>query len=58
MTDRTPRLVMLEDITEPVPDRGEPIRTLRDRRGNRYVLLSVAAYVRLLSAKGDRDGAA
>ncbi|HZU11416.1 MAG TPA: hypothetical protein VFB58_01135 [Chloroflexota bacterium] len=63
MTESLPRLVMLEEITEPsLPlrpdDPNPPVRTLRDRRGNRYVLLSVAGYLRLLSRKEDDHGVA
>jgi hypothetical protein len=49
-----PRLIMLEDVTDPATRdphfSGPPVRTLRDRAGNHFVLLSVAQYIRLLSA--------
>lgn len=57
MTFDPPRIVLLEDVSEPVDassamdEKGlePPVRTLQDRRGNRFVLLSVAHYLRLLS---------
>ena len=47
--DHPPRTVTLYDVTDPrQAARRTVVRTLADTAGNRYVLLSTAAYLRLL----------
>lgn len=52
--------LILEDVTDPGAPGGQqdglagslpPVRTMQDRKGNRYVLLSPATYVRLIGAQ-------